>query len=519
MINKGKRQEKPVTLIILDGYGMSDKKGGNAPALAETPYLDSLFNDYKWTALKADGLSVGLPEGQMGNSEVGHMNIGAGRIVYQELTRIDRDIETGDFFKNEILTSLIDNLIFKGKSLHIWGLLSDGGVHSHIEHLFSLLKLTKERGLKDVYIHAVTDGRDVLPKIAKKYVDQLEEFINELGVGKIKTVMGRYYAMDRDRRFERTEKAYKAFKGRAELVVDSASEAVEKAYERDELDEFIEPTNINNSDKDDKNDKNDKNEYVSSGDGVICFNFRPDRARQMTRAFIDKEDVDYVCFTQYDKEFNLPVAYPPQKLINIAGEYLAANEKSQFRIAETEKYAHVTFFFNGGKEEAYELEDRVLIPSPKVDTYDKKPEMSAYEVTEEAISNINEKDYDFVLINYANPDMVGHTGDQKACIKALEALDKCLAEFVPNILEKGGIALVTSDHGNSEMMIDPETGGTHTAHTNNKVPFVLVDNNKKYELKDLEEPKLADIMPTVIELLKIGQPEEMTGRSLIKEAK
>ncbi len=509
-----KTQQKPVVLIILDGLGLSNNKKGNAPALADTPFLDSLYEDYNWIALHADGLNVGLPQGQMGNSEVGHMNIGSGRVVYQELTRIDRDIRTGDFYNNEVLTGLMDKLNKERKPLHVWGLLSEGGVHSHIEHLFALLELARTKGQKDVFIHAVTDGRDVPPKSALKDVDMLESFIKKIGIGKIKTVMGRYYAMDRDRRWDRTEKAYKAFKGEADIIARNAREAVEMAYEREELDEFITPTNIKGDGEQDLDVSED--EYVTSEDGMICFNFRPDRARQMTSTLIEKEDLNYVCFTQYDFEFHLPVAYPPQELENIAGEYLASKGKSQLRIAETEKYAHVTFFFNGGKEEAYQREDRLLIPSPRVDTYDKKPQMSAFEITKEAKNKMLEKKYDFVLINYANPDMVGHTGDLKACIKAMETIDKCLHELITFILDEGWMAIVTSDHGNAEMMIDDLNGGAHTAHTNNPVPFILVDKNKGFALKDLEKPKLADIIPTVLNLMWIEKPEEMTGRSLLK---
>ena len=506
---------KPVALIILDGLGVStdnEEKKSNATTLAKTPYMDELFSDYPWIKLNAHGLSVGLPKGQMGNSEVGHMNIGAGRVVYQELTRIDQDIADGGFQENPVITQVMKTVNNRGKALHVWGLLSEGGVHSHIEHLFALLKLAKEHGLKKVYVHAVTDGRDVPPKIASKDIAQLEDFIQTNGIGEIKTVMGRFYAMDRDERWDRTEKAYKAFKGKAQSTASTATEAVEIAYEREELDEFISPVNI-----EPEEGSKSLNGYVGPGDGVICFNFRPDRARQMTRYLVENEDIDYVCFTQYDKEFDLPVAYSPQELKNIAGEYLSKQERSQFRIAETEKYAHVTFFFNGGNEKAYPLEDRVLIPSPKVNTYDQKPEMSAYEVTEEARKNIDKKDYDFVLINYANPDMVGHTGDLQACIKAMETIDKCLADLIPYILDKGGIAIVTSDHGNAEMMFDPDSGDAHTAHTNNQVPFILVDREKVYGLKELESSKLADIIPTVFELMNLEKPAEMTGRSLLQK--
>ncbi|ACB85583.1 2,3-bisphosphoglycerate-independent phosphoglycerate mutase [Natranaerobius thermophilus] len=512
---KDKSVKRPLVLIIMDGLGISGEHEGNAYYQADTPFLDNIFKKHGMTTLRADGLHVGLPEGQMGNSEVGHLNLGAGRVVYQELTRINKDIETGQIASNEVLNALGDKVKARDSSLHLWGLLSDGGVHSHIEHIKALLRLAKEKGVTKVYLHAVTDGRDVPPKVAKKYISEIEDEMKQLGVGQIATVMGRYYAMDRDKRYDRTEKAYNCLvhgKGHQETT---AEDAVEQAYERKETDEFITPTRIIDPNQ-------DPDSLVKDGDGVLCFNFRPDRARQLTWAFILPEfeefdrtpvDVSYVCMTQYDAELSLPIAYPPHAPKNTLGEYLANHGKEQLRIAETEKYAHVTFFFNGGIEEANQNEERILIPSPKVSTYDQQPEMSAAEVTHRMDSELKKKDYDFILLNYANPDMVGHTGDLDAAVKAVATLDRCLGELVPKILEQGGIAVITSDHGNAEKMVDTEENSPHTAHTSHVIPFVIVDNDNRYPLRS--GGKLADVAPTVLELMGLPLPQEMSGKSLI----
>lgn len=507
--------KKPVALIILDGFGLNDKTVGNAIAAAKIPNIRQLLNKYPSTEVQASGMAVGLPEGQMGNSEVGHLNIGAGRIVYQELTRITREIEIGDFFKNETFISAIKNAKEKNTQLHLMGLVSDGGVHSHSKHLYALLKLAKAEGLTDVLVHCFLDGRDTPPQSAVQYIEDLEEAIKEIGVGRIATVSGRYYAMDRDLRWDRTKQAYDAIVSGSGPIMTDAISAIKASYEAGEVDEFVKPVVITN---------NGVIHNVNHDDSIIFFNFRPDRARQMTRAFMDNEfqgfvrekgqlNLHYVSMTLYDGSIEgVKIAYLPQTLDNTLGEYLSKLDLTQFRIAETEKYAHVTYFFNGGIEAPYPNEDRKLIQSPKVATYDLKPEMSAREVTNELMEALDAEKYDFIVLNYANPDMVGHTGVFDAVVKALETVDLCLAEVIDKILEKGGKAIVTSDHGNAEYLIDEVTGGPVTAHTTNPVPLILVAEGE-YQL--VEEGKLCDIAPTILELLGKDKPAEMTGESLI----
>ncbi|AZR72280.1 phosphoglycerate mutase (2,3-diphosphoglycerate-independent) [Anoxybacter fermentans] len=505
---------KPLALIIMDGWGENPEKKGNAIKLADTPYIDSLFQKYPHTLIEASGKAVGLPEGQMGNSEVGHLNIGSGRIVYQDFTRISMAIESGEIFKNPVLKSGMEHAKAKGKALHLMGLLSDGGVHSHIDHLFGLLKMAKELEVEEVYIHAILDGRDTPPKSAKKYVQALEEKINELNVGTIATVSGRYYTMDRDQRWDRIEKSYRAMVFGEGKTTSSAIEAVEQAYASGETDEFVTPTVV-------VDEKGSPRGTIKEGDTVIFYNFRADRARQITRALALPEfdafdrgkylNLHYICMTEYDETFNLPIAFPPEEIKGTLAEVLSTAGLKQLRIAETEKYAHVTFFFNGGKEEPVEGEERRLIPSPKVATYDQKPSMSAFEVTDALIEEINKDIYDVIILNYANCDMVGHTGDLDAAIKAAEAVDQCLAKLIPIILDKGGQVLLTADHGNAEKMLEGDN--PHTAHTTYPVPMIYIGGPEGVKLR--EGGILADIAPTMLEILGIGQPEEMTGKSLL----
>lgn len=506
-------------LIILDGFGLNPRKKGNAICEANTPNLDSLKDTYPYVSIKSSGLDVGLPEGQMGNSEVGHLNIGAGRIVYQDYTRVSKAIEDGSFFENKVLLDAIRNVKEKNSKLHLIGLVSDGGVHSHIEHLYALVELAKRSGLSDVYIHCFMDGRDVPPASGKSYIEELEAKLKELEFGKIATVSGRYYAMDRDKRWDRTKLAYDALVEGVGLEADSAVQAVEQSYRDGVYDEFIKPTVIKENGK--------PVATVGENDSIIFFNFRPDRARQLTSSFIDPDfngfdrpkgyfPVYFVSMTQYDEEFkNIHVAYEPEHLINTFGEYISKHGLKQLRIAETEKYAHVTFFFNGGVEHPNKGEDRVLIPSPKVATYDLKPEMSAYEVTDEVIERIESGKYDVIILNYANCDMVGHTGIMDAAIKAVEAVDECVGRTVDAILRAGGRVLVTADHGNAEQMLDYETGEPHTAHTSNPVPFILVAEDLK-GIKLREGGRLADIAPTMLDLMGIEKPAEMTGETLLE---
>ncbi|MDI3482070.1 MAG: 2,3-bisphosphoglycerate-independent phosphoglycerate mutase [Tepidanaerobacteraceae bacterium] len=512
--------KKPLMLMILDGWGINENAEGNAILKAKTPNYDKLMRHYPNTTLQASGLSVGLPEGQMGNSEVGHLNLGAGRVVYQEFTRISEDIRTGGFFKNPVLLKAMDNASKNGTSLHLMGLLSDGGVHSHIDHLLALLKMAKQQGLTRVYVHAFLDGRDVPPANAEIYIKRLEKEIDELGIGEIATIAGRYYAMDRDKRWDRTEKAYNAIVLGEGIKAKDALTALENSYSRQETDEFVVPTVITDKEGNPK-------ATVKEKDSVIFFNFRPDRARQLTHAFCNEDfegfkrksgflKVYYVCMTQYDVKLkNAQVAYKPQSLEKIFAEVISKKGLKQLRIAETEKYAHVTFFFNGGVEKSHPGEDRILIPSPKVATYDLKPEMSAYEVTDKVIEKIGEELYDVIILNYANSDMVGHTGIFEAAVKAVEAVDECIGKVVEAIRAKGGTVIITADHGNAEQMVDYDTGEPHTAHTSNPVPFILV-SDRPYRL---HPGKLADVAPTMLELLGIEKPEEMTGESLIDSEK
>ncbi len=510
---------KPLMLMILDGWGISQETEGNAVAQANTPYYDSLLDTYPHTLLGASGEDVGLPEGQMGNSEVGHLNIGAGRLVYQELTRISKSIREGDFFENETLLEAINNARDKDTSLHLIGLLSDGGVHSHITHLYALLDLAKRQGLKKVFVHALLDGRDVPPANAREYIDALENKFEELGIGAVATVMGRYYAMDRDKRWDRVERAYNAMAFGEGLKAALASGAVARSYEAGKTDEFVEPTVI-------IKESGEPLAAVKGGDSVIFYNFRPDRAREITRAFVDEDfsgferkqgfpKVYYVCMTQYDKTINAPAAFKPQVLVNTLGEYLSKRGLIQLRIAETEKYAHVTFFFNGGVEPPNEGEERILIPSPKVATYDQKPDMSAYGVTEAVLKEIAAEKFDVIILNFANPDMVGHTGVMEAAVKAVETIDDCMTRIVEAVKGRQGTVLITADHGNAEQMIDHKTGQPHTAHTTNPVPFIYVDEMSKDAV--LHPGRLEDIAPTMLKLLDLEIPAEMTGKSLIKE--
>ncbi|MBI3756146.1 MAG: 2,3-bisphosphoglycerate-independent phosphoglycerate mutase [Deltaproteobacteria bacterium] len=508
---------KPLILIVLDGWGINPRKQGNAQLLAKTPFIDRIFREYPHTKLKTSGLSVGLPEGQMGNSEVGHLTMGAGRIVYQELTRIDHEIELGDFFKNKTLLDAIAAIKKSGGALQLMGLVSDGGVHSHINHLFALLDMAKQQGLNNVFIHAFLDGRDTPPAGGKGYIENLQAQLDKIGIGRIAAITGRYYAMDRDNRWERVEKAYKALTHGNGRLSKNPIEAVAEAYQNGETDEFILPTVITSNNK--------PTAVIKDGDGIIFFNFRADRARELTRAFTQEDFkgfnrgrkiklARYVCLTEYDATFNLPVAFAPQSLKNILAEILSKNKIKQLRIAETEKYAHVTFFFNGGVEKPFPLEERILIPSPKeVPTYDKKPEMSAYPVTDELIKRIQSGDYQFILVNYANGDMVGHTGIMEAAIKACEVINECLEKVIAAARETGWVALITSDHGNIEQMIDYNTHDVHTAHTTNLVPFVLIDNERK--AVSLREGGLSDVAPTILDLMGIEKPGEMRGESLI----
>lgn len=504
---------KPLLLCILDGYGINKEEKGNAIFAAPTPNMDKYLKTCPNTVLKASGLAVGLPEGQMGNSEVGHTNIGAGRIVYQELTRITKAINDGDFFKNDEFLAAIKNCKDKNSALHVMGLLSDGGVHSHNTHIYAIAELAKREGLEKVYFHCFLDGRDVPPSSGKDYVFELENELKKIGVGKIATVMGRYYAMDRDNRWERVSKAYEAMVLGTGETAENAVSAVENSYEKDVTDEFVVPTVIT--------ENGAACGVMAEGDSIVFANFRPDRAREITRVLVDPEfsgfkreylKYHFVCMTQYDKSMpNVCVAFKPQTLTNTLGEYISKNGLSQLRIAETEKYAHVTFFFNGGVEAVSSGEDRALINSPKVATYDLKPEMSAYEVTDEVLKRIESDKYDVIILNFANCDMVGHTGIMEAAISAVTAVDICLGKVVNSVIAKGGTALITADHGNADQMIDPSNGEPFTAHTTNLVPFVVVGKDVKLR----KEGCLADIAPTMLELLQLEKPDEMTGESLI----
>ncbi len=505
----------PVALVVLDGWGISEKTEGNAIALARKPVMDRLLARYPHTTLRTDGEAVGLLEGQMGNSNVGHLNLGAGRVVYQDLSRIHRAINSGDFFTNHALVEAVDRAR-DGRALHLLGLVSDGGVHSHIQHLFALLRLARDRGAERVFVHAILDGRDVLPRSAGRYLDALETEIARLGTGTVASVMGRYYAMDRDNRWERTEKAYRAVAEGQGLSASGPREALESAYARGESDEFVTPTVI-------VAPGGEPVGRVAPGDAVIFFNFRADRARQLTRAFVQEDfgafsrrrvPVHFVTMTGYDDSLEVPVAFPRQHLRKTLGELVSRRGWKQLRIAETEKYAHVTYFFNGGEEQVFPGEKRVLVPSPKVATYDLCPEMSAREVTRRLLEELRSDAYRLVVLNYANPDMVGHTGNLKAAIQAIETVDACLGEVVDAILAADGAALIVADHGNAERMLDEDGGQPYTAHTSNPVPCILVAHGA--EGWRLHPGTLADVAPTLLQLLGLPQPEEMDGHSLIE---
>ena len=509
--------KKTTVLMILDGYGLNDRKDHNAVAEANTPVMDKLMKEYPFVKGNASGMAVGLPEGQMGNSEVGHLNMGAGRIVYQELTRITKEIQDGTFFENPALVKAMENCKANDSALHIYGLVSDGGVHSHITHLYGVLEMAKKFDLKKVYVHCFLDGRDTPPASGKGYVEQLEEEMKKLGIGKVASVCGRYYAMDRDNNYDRVELAYKALTKGEGLTAESATTGIQASYDRDETDEFVKPTVVVEDGK--------PVATIQDKDSVIFFNFRPDRAREITHAFCDDDfkgfergnrlDVTYVCFSDYDPTIpNKDVAFHKIAVTNTFGEWLAANDMTQARIAETEKYAHVTFFFNGGVEEPNKGEDRILVNSPKdVATYDLKPEMSAYEVCDKLCAAIKSEKYDVIIINFANPDMVGHTGVEAAAIKAVETVDECVGKAIDALLSVNGTMFICADHGNCEQLVDYETGAPFTAHTTNPVPFILVNYDPAYTLK--EGGCLADIVPTLIETMGMTKPAEMTGKSLL----
>ena len=509
--------KKPVVLMILDGYGLNDQTKANAVWEAKTPVMDKLMKEYPFVRGNASGMAVGLPEGQMGNSEVGHLNMGAGRIVYQELTRITKEIQDGTFFENPALLKAVENCKKNNSALHLMGLLSDGGVHSHNTHLYGLLELAKRNGLEKVYVHCFLDGRDTPPASGKDYAIQLAEKMEEIGVGKIATVMGRYYVMDRDKNWDRVEVAYNAMTKGEGLTAACGICGIQASYDRDEPDEFVKPTIAVEDGK--------PVAVIEDGDSVIFFNFRPDRAREISRAFCDddfqgfdrgaRKNITFACFSDYDPTIlNKEVAFHKVSVTNTFGEWLAANNMKQARIAETEKYAHVTFFFNGGVEQPNEGEDRILVNSPKdVATYDLKPEMSAYEVCDKLTEAIKSGEYDVIIINFANPDMVGHTGVESAAVKAVEAVDECVGKAVEALKEMDGVMFICADHGNAEQLVDYETGEPFTAHTTNQVPFILVNADPAYTLA--EGGCLADIVPTLIEVMGKEQPAEMTGKSLL----
>ncbi len=501
-----------VILTIMDGFGLSEQEFGNAVKAAKTPNLFKLFTTYPFSKLKASGLAVGLPEGQMGNSEVGHLNIGAGRVVYQDITRINKAIEDGSFYENPVLKEAFIKSKEKGKRIHLFGLVSDGGVHSHINHLKALVQMGRETGQKNIVIHCFTDGRDTPPDSGIEYIEELEKFLERMGFGTIGTVSGRYYAMDRDKRWERIKLAYDSIIYGNAPEFDKASTGVKEAYKKGETDEFIKPFKIKGY------------KPVEDGDSVIFFNFRADRVRQICHAFLDRdfqhfeirriEFSDFATFTEYEEGLPVKIAFPPEKLTNIFGEVISKKGLKQLRIAETEKYAHVTFFFNGGEEKKFEGEDRILVPSPKVATYDLKPEMSAFEVTKKVVEAIESNKYQVIILNFANCDMVGHTGVFEAAKKAVETVDRCVGKVAETSLKNGWHMLLTADHGNAEKMYDEE-GNPFTAHTTNPVPFCLI--SEKYKNKRVKNGALKDLAPTMLEILGIEKPEEMTGQSLLKK--
>lgn len=513
-------RHRPVVLIVLDGWGYSEKTAYNAIHSARTPVWDRLWSNHAHTLLRASGAEVGLPGGQMGNSEVGHLNIGAGRVVYQEFTRVSRAIKTGSFFTNATLTDAVDTAIENDKAVHVLGLLSPGGVHSHEEHIHAMVELAVKRGAKKVYLHAFLDGRDTPPKSAAESIRLMQDKFDELGGGRFASIVGRYYAMDRDHRWPRIQAAYDLITGcRADYEASDGLSALEMAYQRGESDEFVKPTKVV--------PPGQKPGCVQDGDVVVFMNYRSDRARQITRPFIEP---DFDCFertnkprlgrfvslTEYSADFDIPVAFPPERMRNVFGEYVSQYGLRQLRIAETEKYAHVTFFFNGGQEEPFEWEDRILVPSPNVATYDLQPEMNAVELTDRLIAAIESGKYDTIICNYANPDMVGHTGNFEATVKAIEALDGCLGRVISSIEKADGEVLITADHGNAEQMRGEDTGQAHTAHTSNPVPLVYV-GRRAFKLASAGG-SLADIAPTMLYLLGLEKPTEMSGRSLLKPA-
>lgn len=508
--------KKPVVLMILDGYGLNNNCDHNAVCEARTPVMDQLMSQCPYVKGNASGLAVGLPDGQMGNSEVGHLNMGAGRIVYQELTRITKSISDGDFFTVPEFLQAVENCKKNNSALHLWGLVSDGGVHSHIGHIYGLLELAKKNGLEKVFVHCFLDGRDTPPASGKGFVEALEAKMNELGVGKVASVSGRYYAMDRDNRWDRVSRAYDALTKGEGNQAQSATAGIQASYDAEKNDEFVEPFVVT--------ENGAPVAVVEDGDSVIFFNFRPDRARELTRAFCDDEftgferekrlNLTYVCFTDYDETIkNKLVAFKKESIVNTFGQFLADHNMTQARIAETEKYAHVTFFFNGGVEEPNKGEDRILVPSPKVATYDLQPEMSAPVVCDKLVEAVTSGKYDVIIVNFANPDMVGHTGIEDAAIKAIETVDACVGRTVDAIKEMNGVMFICADHGNAEQLLDYETGEPFTAHTTNPVPFILVNADPACKLR--EGGCLADIAPTLIELLGMEQPKEMTGKTLI----
>ena len=530
-------------LLIMDGFGLAPEGPGNAIKAANTPNLDRLWDTYPHTQLYASGKAVGLPEGQMGNSEVGHTNMGAGRIVWQELSKITNEIENGEFFENEVLSELMDHIAEKQEefkavrgdvtdgrpcALHLMGLLSDGGVHSHNSHLYALLEMAKRKGVKKVYVHCILDGRDVPPSCAEKYIEELQEKCKEIGVGEIATIAGRFYTMDRDKRWDRVEKSYRLYTEGKGRLAETAEELMEMARKEGETDEFVVPGIVAHCKECDcKLPYCQKDDHtIQDGDGVVFFNFRPDRAREITRCFVDPDfdgferevvlkDLHYVCFTQYDATIpNVKIAFPPQSLKNTLGEYVSDLGKKQLRIAETEKYAHVTFFFNGGIEEPYPGEDRILVASPKVATYDLQPEMSAYEVTDKVLERIRSGELDLIIMNLANCDMVGHTGVFSAAVAAVEAVDSCVGKIAEAIEETGGHLLVTADHGNADVMLDEE-GNVVTSHSTNPVPLIYVDKNIIGKGYSLHEGALCDLAPTLLQLMELPVPAEMEGKSLI----
>lgn len=509
------KRPRPFLLVILDGWGYREEKEFNAIALAHKPNWNLFWEKYPHTLVSGSGRCVGLPEGQMGNSEVGHLNIGAGRVINQDLTRINLDIQSGNFFSNPVLKNTIEQTIENDKTLHIMGLLSPGGIHSHEEHFYSLLELAARLGAKKVFIHPFLDGRDTPPQSATSSLSSLMSYCERFQCGEIASIIGRYYAMDRDKRWDRVQKAYELLtKGKTEFYATDAIDGLELAYKRGETDEFVQATKIKTK---------RFPSTIENGDTVIFMNFRADRARELTRAFIQKDfnafqrsdppSVNFMSLCEYDEAFNIPVIYPPQSLNHLLGEYISSLGLTQLRIAETEKYAHVTFFLNGGRETPYPKEDRILIPSPKVATYDLKPEMSAFELTEKLVQQIKSSKYDMIICNFANPDMVGHSGNLKATIRAVEVIDQCLGKIVNALQEVGGEALITADHGNAELMFDKKTHQPHTAHTSELVPLMYI--GRKADVTKTNGT-LSDIAPTMLYLMGISQPNEMTGQSLFK---